>query len=94
MFLVVLFGIVMGAPEPWQSTPWTLWQKCAKWLLLILCWPFTLSMMFIDKTGWHIPNAVGGPFCIGLFVISGAFWGAVLELLFARFRNQEKHKFE
>ena len=73
-----LFVVVVGAPEPWQAQPWTVWERGARGLLVVLGWPMFLAGMPLAKIGDSgIPDFWVGPLVFFLFVLSGAFWAAV-----------------
>ena len=85
-----LFLVIVCAPEPWQTRPWTLWEHGAGWLLAVFGWPITLGFMFLDRVGGRsIPEAIVTPFFISLFILSGAFWAGAILLLKNRFRREK-----
>jgi hypothetical protein len=74
-----LFVVVVGVPEPWQAQPWTVWERGARGLLVALGWPMFLAGMLLVKIGDSgIPDSWVGPLVFFLFVLSGAFWAAVI----------------
>lgn len=79
-----LFLVIVCAPEPWQTRPWTLWEDCAKILFLVLGWPLWMAMLVLDRLPWRMPDWLFGTFFVTLFPMSGAFWVAAIE--FARNR--------
>ena len=85
-----LFGIIVCAPEPWQTRPWTLWEHGAGWLLAVLGWPITLGVILLDRIGGrNIPEALVTPFFVSLFILSGAFWAGAILLVKNRFRREK-----
>ena len=84
MVIAGLFLVIVNAPEPWQTRPWTLWERCAQLLLLVFGWPLWAATQALDQLQWRMPDRFVGPFYVILFLASGAFWAAVLE--FARTR--------
>lgn len=83
-----LFAVIVCAPEPWQTRPWTVWERGAGWLLAVLGWPITLGGVLLDRVGGrNIPEALVTPFFVSLFILSGAFWAGAILLLKNRFRR-------
>ncbi len=82
-----LFLIVVFAPEPWQTRPWTLWERCAQGLLLVLGWPLWAAAMVFDRLSWRMSDWFAGVFYPALLVVSGAFWSAVIEVVRARIKR-------
>lgn len=77
-----LFLVVVCAPEPWQTRPWTVWERGAGWLLAVLGWPIALGAMLFDRIGGRsIPEALVTPFFLSLFVLGGAFWAGAVVLV-------------
>jgi hypothetical protein len=72
-----LFLVLVCAPEPWQTRPWTVWERCASFLFLVLGWPIWLAGLVIHR----LPDWLAGPLFVFLFVLSGAFWSGVIEVV-------------
>ena len=80
--LLILFGVVVWAPEPWQDDPWTAWELAAGWAVRILAWPLGLVAAWLEPTEWRVvPDFLVAPVFVALFAVSGAFWAAILQML-------------
>jgi hypothetical protein len=86
--IALLFGVIVCAPEEWQTRPWTLWERCAQVLFNVLGWPLTAIILLLDQLPWKMPDKFSGPFfCLG-FVVSGAFWAAVIQMVWNRVKRK------
>ena len=81
-----LFLVVACAPEPWQTRPWIF--HCAQFLLMVLDWPMTATAILLYPVGWNMPDRMAAPFFIFLFVVSGAFWASVIQMIWNRVKRK------
>lgn len=72
-----LFLVLVCAPEPWQTRPWTVWERCASYFLFVLGWPIWVAGLVIHR----LPDWLEGPLFVFLFVFSGVFWNGVIEVV-------------
>jgi hypothetical protein len=91
VIIAALFGVIVCAPEPWQDRPWTLWERCAQGLFLILGWPVTLGTLLLNLVAKGIPDAVSKPIFLFLFMASGAFWTSMAKLAWNKWRRTPNH---
>jgi hypothetical protein len=81
--LGVLFVVIVCAPEPWQTRPWTVWERCAQGLLFVFGWPLWAAALVIDHLPWKMPDRFATPFFVTIFLASGAFWVAVFRWIWS-----------
>jgi hypothetical protein len=91
--LLLLFWVVVCAPEPWQDDPWTPWELAAGWAVRILAWPVGLVAAWLDPTEWSVvPDNLVTPVFVALFAVSGAFWAAILQMLWKLKRRKSQNQ--
>lgn len=83
-----LFAVIVCAPEPWQTKPWTPWEHGAGWLLAVIGWPITLGGRMLEIGGRKIPEALVTPFFVALFILGGSFWAGVILFVKDRFGSR------
>lgn len=91
LFLVataLLLWALMFTPEPWQDTPWSLWDHCVLWSLAVLHWPLFVSTLILAQLPCRIPNTIFLMLCILLFVCSGIFWVSLAQAAWHRIRSK------
>lgn len=88
--IALLFIVIVGAPEPWQDTPWSVWENCARWLLAILLWPLIAAILIIEKLPWNVHHILieGAPLYIFLAFVSAAFWAGFTQVIRHRIRKK------
>ena len=83
----ILFGVIVCAPEPWQTRPWTIWERSAQVLLTVLDWPILAMYALLKYLSWEIPDNIAAPLHIFLFILSGAFWALVIDVAWNRIKK-------
>lgn len=83
-----LFAVIVFAPEPWQTRPWTLWEECARVLITILGWPLWAGMVLLFRLGMRIPEWVAVPLFITLYILSGVFWATTIQAVISRLKTK------
>ena len=76
-----LFAVMVLAPEPWQDKPWTIWERCAQGLLLVLGWPLFLAALLFSPLGLVKSCICVNLYWIACFIFSGAFWVMIMNVI-------------
>ena len=84
----ILFGVIVCAPEPWQTRPWTIWERSAQVLLPVLAWPISVMYELLTRRSLEIPKNIAAPLHIFLFILSGAFWALVIDIAWNRIKKK------
>ena len=88
MAIAGLFLVIVCAPESWQTRPWTAWERCAQFLLIVFGWPLTAAAILQERVGWSMSDKVATPFFLLLFLASGAFWAAAVQTISKQIRKR------
>ena len=73
------------APEPWEHVRW---EENTSLALGVMAWPALLAMLVAGALGWQLPFV----FILFLFLASGAFWAAAIQVLGSLLRRKKSRK--